>query len=142
MNPTTTAAKQRTGTTRHLHPADCDPTGRREGADRTRAPYRKPANQQSNFATGQAEDYDPSIEELGDHIHHAFRTNNKAALLEAEEKCGLLQVVPEGEDPDPEITWRGKTFPAEVVPMGEARSLITPTVGSEGARCRHRVLRH
>jgi len=90
------------------------------------APYKKSANADSNFATGQADDYDPGMEALGERIRASFRRNNKAALLDALEGAGLLRKIPEGDEIPDTMEYKGKTFRAAVVPMGEARTLIQP----------------
>jgi hypothetical protein len=80
------------------------------GAVGQRQAYSKPKNIANHFATGLADEYDANMEALKDRLTAAVRTNNKAALMDALEKEGLVKPLQPFEKAGEAIEFGGQQY--------------------------------
>ena len=105
----------------------------------SRVPYRAPGNLANRFATGLSPDYDAGMAALQDRISAAFRTNDRAALVQSLQEDGLLQPLKQDQRvptymdaenrPHPYIDYSGKRYQAARVEISPER-LISNGSGS------------
>jgi hypothetical protein len=87
-------------------------------------PYARPRNIANDFATGLATGYDASMEALTQRLTRAFRSNNKAAMLQTLEDQGLLRVLKPGEVAGDTIEIGGEPFKAMTVEARGPRQIL------------------
>jgi hypothetical protein len=113
---------------------------RNTGRSGRAVPYRKPRNIANAFATGHAEAYNPDIEAFAARMRDAFRTNNKAALVQSIVDNGLGRILKRGEAMPDAIEVRGIDYKAVKVETKPDRQIITPGKGSVFVPAQHMMV--